>query len=100
MDKKEVVWTQTAVKQRRIILNYWNENNGNTNYSEKLINEIRKRINILLLYPNSGKKVDFPNTRVISLGHYSIFYQVRNEKLIVTSFWDNRQEPKKLYKLL
>jgi len=34
------------------------------------------------------------------MDHYSIFYQVTNEKIIITAFWDNRQDPKKLYKLL
>jgi plasmid stabilization system protein ParE len=73
MAKKEVVWTEIAQKQRRIILAYWNENNKSTVYSEKLIIEIRERIEIIRIHPNAGKKVDFPSTRVVSMGHFSIF---------------------------
>jgi len=47
-----------------------------------------------------GKKTDFPNTRVITLGHYSIFYKYNNEQIIIMSFWDNRQDPQKLIILL
>lgn len=100
MAKKEVVWTETARKQRRTILEYWTDNNKNLAYSEKLIIEIRERIEILSNHPKSGKKANFPNTRVTSMGHYSIFYQVHKTRLIITSFWDNRQGPKDLLKLL
>ena len=100
MAKREIVWTETAAKQRRFILEYWNENNNSTDYSEKLIVEIRRRLDTLVQFPESGRKTDFPNTFVTSLGHYSIFYQLQKMKLIITGFWDNRQDPIKLVKLL
>jgi hypothetical protein len=34
------------------------------------------------------------------MGHFSIFYKLTNDKLIVTAFWDNRQDPKDLIELL
>lgn len=34
------------------------------------------------------------------LGNYSIFYKIFDEKIIITAFWDNRQDPKKLLKIL
>ena len=43
---------------------------------------------------------NFPETRVVTLGHFNIYYQYDNEKIIITSFWDNRQDPKKLYELM
>ncbi len=100
MAKKEIVWTQTAVRQRRMILKFWNENNNSTSYSEKLVSHIKKRLFVLSKYPQSGKKSNFPNTRVTSMGHYSIFYKIYKEQLVVTGFWDNRQDPKNLHKLL
>ena len=48
MAKREVVWTETAAKQRRIILEYWIENNNTTDYSEKLIVEIHRRLDTLV----------------------------------------------------
>jgi hypothetical protein len=46
------------------------------------------------------KTADFPNTRVASMGHFSIFYKVIDEAILITAFWDNRQDPKKLLELL
>lgn len=100
MAKKEIVWTQTAALQRRIILEYWNENNNSTSYSEKLIMLIKKRLLNLSNYPQSGKRSNFISTRVTSLGHYSIYYRIHKQQLVITGFWDNRQDPKKLHKLL
>lgn len=97
MVKKSIVWTQTAAKQRRKILNYWNERNRSTTYSKKLVFLIRRRLSTLCEFPESGKKSDFTNTRVTSIGYYSIFYQIRQDKLIITAFWDTRQDPKELY---
>ena len=34
------------------------------------------------------------------MGHFSTFYKVTEDKLIVTAFWDNRQDPKKLIKII
>ena len=34
------------------------------------------------------------------MGHFSILYKLAEEKLIITAFWDNRQDPKKLLELI
>ena|SRR5690606_10980825 len=100
MAKRQIVWTKTAAAQRRHILEYWIEHNQSKTYSEKLIELFRERTHQLIEHPKLGKKVDFPETRVISLGHFSIFYKVTKDKIIITSLWDNRQDPAKLLKLL
>ncbi len=96
----KLVWTETAIKQRNYIFEYWNERNGSTQYSKKLNIKIRKRVVLLKMYPNLGKKAHFGNTRVISLGHYSILYKKVNLNIIITGFWDNRQDPGKLINFL
>jgi plasmid stabilization system protein ParE len=100
MAKRKIVWTQTAVAQRRHILKYWIEHNQSTTYSEKLVELFRERSRQLIERPKLGKKADFPETRVVSMGHFSIFYKVTKVNIIITSLWDNRQDPAKLLKLL
>ena len=100
MAKRSIVWTKTASKQRRLVLSFWNKKNHSTTYSLKLIAQINIRLQLLSNYPESGKKADFPNTRVAALEHFSIFYQFDNTQIIITSFWDNRQNPEKLYTFL
>jgi len=74
MNKVEIFWTATAVKQRNFVLSYWNERNKSTAYSKKLIVRINDRIKLLRNNPHMGKKTDFLNTRIMSLGHYSIIH--------------------------
>jgi plasmid stabilization system protein ParE len=100
MAELAIFWTNTAIKQRNYTFEYWNERNKSTTYSKKLNSSLKERINILKINPELGKKTEFNNTRVISLGHYSILYKKLDSKIIITGFWDNRQDPEKLLKFL
>jgi plasmid stabilization system protein ParE len=100
MAEIKIFWTLTAIKQRNIIFEYWNERNKSTSYSKKLNYKIKERINLLKANPNLGKPSELLDYRGISLGHYSIFYKQLNEIIYITAIWDNRQSPKKLLKLL
>ena len=54
-----------------------------------------------------GKISVLENTRIISLGHFSIIYKLQDNLIFIMAFWDNRQDPeillsnlkKKYYKL-
>jgi len=100
MAELTIFWTNTAIKQRNFTFEYWNERNKSTAYSKKLNLSIKVRINILKTNPELGKKTEFNNTRVITLGHYSILYKIFDSKIIITGFWDNRQNPEKLLKFI
>jgi len=100
MAKRIVVWTETASKQRKEILKYWTIKNGSTSYANKLIKITRSRVNVILKNPLAFKLTNHNETRVSSLGHFSIFYQITTDKLIITAFWDNRQDPKIILELL
>ena len=100
MAKRTVVWTQTAAQQRREILKYWVKRNGMTTYAEKVIKLTAEQINVIQSNPKLFKKSDFPETYVSALGHFSIFYKFNKNLLIITAFWDNRQDPKKLLDII
>lgn len=95
-----ISWTQTAIRQRNLIFEYWNERNQSYTYSKKLYSKINDRLDILKLNPEMGKATIYKNTRAISLGHYNIFYQIENSRIIITGLWDNRQNPSKILKML
>ncbi|WP_461532488.1 type II toxin-antitoxin system RelE/ParE family toxin [Sinomicrobium sp.] len=46
------------------------------------------------------KATNFNNVRVASLGNFSIYYKVFDKEIIITAFWDNRQDPEKLLRIL
>ena len=100
MDELIVFWTQTAKKQRDHIFDYWNTRNKSKSYSKKLNLAIIEKIQLLKTHPEMGKTTNFGNTRAISMRHYSILYKTDNSRLIITGFWDNRQNPAKLLKFL
>ncbi|WP_289665402.1 type II toxin-antitoxin system RelE/ParE family toxin [Flavobacterium panacagri] len=95
-----IIWTNTAVNQRRKILNYWNKRNKSKTYSRKLVSEITQRIKFLVDNPEIYVKTSFPEIRTSTLGHYNIFYKSNSKELIVVAFWDNRRNPKLLSKIL
>ena len=100
MVKGAVVWTETAAKQRREILRYWTLRNGSTVYAEKLIWLISRQIKVIISHPESFKLSEYSNTRESAIGYFSIFYKILEDRLIVTAFWDNRQDPGSLLLLL
>lgn len=63
----------------------------------KLVSE---RTNQIAENPLIYKATDFKNVRVTSLGNFCIYYKVFDEEIIITAFWDNRQDPKNLLKIL
>ena len=100
MAKRNVVWTKTADLQYVGILEYWVRKNKSNSYSKKLLKLVSERTKQIAERPFIFKSTDFKDIRVAALGNFSIYYKVTEEQIIVTSFWDNRQNPKKLLKIL
>lgn len=100
MAKRTIVWTKTADIQFVGILEYWVKRNKSNTYSKKLLKLVVKRTNQISEKPFIYKSTDFNQIRVASMGNFSIYYKVTNEQIIITAFWDNRQDTKKLLKIL
>ena len=96
----KVSWTKIALNQRNYIFEYWNKRNKSRNYARKLNSEIKSRTALLKQNPEMGIKTQFENTRAISLGHYNLLYKFNSPNIIITAFWDNRQDPEKLLNFL
>ncbi len=100
MAKRNVVWTRTADLQFIGILEYWVKKNKSITYSKKLVKLVSERTKQIAEKPLIYKATDFKDIRVASLGNFSIYYKLSNDQIIVTSFWDNRQDPKRLLEIL
>ncbi|MCB0451169.1 MAG: type II toxin-antitoxin system RelE/ParE family toxin [Confluentibacter sp.] len=100
MAKRKVIWTRTADIQFVGILEYWVNRNKSNTYSKKLVKLVSERTNQIAEQPLTFKATDFKDTRVASLGNFSIYYKCHGTDIIITAFWDNRQNPKKLLKIL
>ncbi len=100
MAKRNIVWTRTADLQLVGVLEYWVKRNKSSNYSKKLLRIVTERTLQISEPPFIYKSTDFKDVRVASLGYFSIYYKVTDKQIIVTAFWDNRQDPKKLLNIL
>ncbi|MEO9257908.1 MAG: type II toxin-antitoxin system RelE/ParE family toxin [Crocinitomicaceae bacterium] len=100
MAKRTIVWTKTADIQFVGILEYWVKRNKSTSYSKKLIQLVTERTNQIAETPLIYKSTDFKDTRVASLGNFSIYYKIIDNSIIISAFWDNRQDPKQLLTIL
>jgi plasmid stabilization system protein ParE len=100
MVKSKVVWSDTALNQRRQIFEYWNLRNGNTKYSERIRVSINNRIKLITKSPEAFLNVDFANTHVTVIEKFKLFYRIYSEIIMITAFWDTRQDPEKLSKIL
>jgi plasmid stabilization system protein ParE len=93
MAKKSVVWTETAIKQRREVLKYWTIRNKSTTYAEKLIGLISERVKLISQNPEAGKPTNHLDTREAAMGNFSIYYKNEISRIVITAFWANRQDP-------
>lgn len=100
MAKRNVIWTKTADLQFVGILEYWVKRNKSNIYSKKLMKLVSERTKQIAENPLIYKSTDFKDVRVVSMGNYSIYYKVSEQGIIITAFWDNRQDYKKLLKIL
>ena len=100
MVRRDVIWTKTADIQFTGILEYWAKRNKSTIYSKKLVKLVSEPTQQIAKNPLIYKRTNFKNLRVASLGNFSIYYKIYDDKIMVTAFWDNRQDPEKLLKIL
>ncbi len=100
MAERNVIWTRTADLQFVGVLEFWVKRNKSNTYSKKLVKLVSERTKQIADNPLIYKATDFKDVRVASLGNFSIYYKVSEENIIITAFWDNRQDPKELLKIL
>ena len=97
MVKRKIVWTQEAYEERKQILAYWLERNQSKTYPVKLNKLIKDTLQIASIYPESGRKTNFENVRVLMIRDYLLFYEVNKTTIFVLSIWDERRNNKTPY---
>ena len=90
---KRIIWTERALRDRFEIFRFWVENNKSNTYSIKLDSQFENSAVTLSKFPMAGKKTNRGNVRLFIIKHYSVFYKINGEDLIIQSVWDNRQNP-------
>jgi hypothetical protein len=64
MAQRKIIWTKTANEERKAILEYWINRNSSKQFSKRLNKMIIEALQIIALYPETGRKTNDGNTRV------------------------------------
>lgn len=96
----QVRWTEEAKLQFSEILNYWDDRNGSSRYSFKLLTLVEKSIIRLLDYPETGRPTENKRIRLKIIKDYFLYYSFNEKTLVVLGVSDMRRDPKYLKSLL
>jgi len=91
MAEKKIVWSTRASLELKQVLEFYNQRNGSTTYSLRILNEVDNLLRSLSKNELIGRLTSNKYTRVIPMKDYLIFYEVNHNIIEIVSFWDNRQ---------
>lgn len=83
---KRLIWTVTAKEAKQEILAYWIKRNGSNLYSKRFSDLFKRRVQLLRSQHYSGKPTDFDDVRATLVNHFTIFYKIYEEEIIVVAF--------------
>jgi plasmid stabilization system protein ParE len=93
MAKRKIVWSNRAIKRLYGILEFYDQRNKSKTYSDKLFRLLQKEVKILLKFPEIGLKTTEETTRGLILGDYIVYYEITDDKIVIHTIWDARQDP-------
>ena len=92
----EIVWTASALRDRKAILKYWVKRNGSASYSQKLYERWEAAIKLISTDPYLGRPTRHEGVRVVLIGHYNIFYLPELDVISSVRIIDGRRDMTKL----
>jgi len=94
MAKRKIIWSNRARVKLFEILKFYVDRSKS--YSIKLYQTFNKEIKILIKHPDIGIQTDVEPIRGIIIDNYIFYYEYDNERIIVHTIWDCRQNPDEL----
>jgi plasmid stabilization system protein ParE len=93
MAKRKIVWSNRAKIRLYAILDFYIVRNKSKTYSIKLQKLISKEVNLLLKQPDLGLRTSEDTTRGLIIENYIVYYEITDDKIIIHTIWDSRQNP-------
>ena len=94
---KNVSWSLKASKELNEVYDYWTLHNKSNVYSEKILDETFRMINLLRSQSYIGEESKIKKIRkVLILESFSLFYKLMNDEIKILSLFDNRRNPSNL----
>ena len=93
---RSVKWSHQAKKEFENIFNYWVNRTKSSTYSNKIIQETDKTIQIIRNSPEIGIHTNYLGVQMcLLLNTFYIIYRINDNQLEILKFWDCRQDPLK-----
>ena len=92
----KILWTDFALKELEKTVEYLEEN-----WTEKelrnLAENIEEKVALISQNPNLFQASNYKKEirRVVILKHNTLYYRIKNNQIVIISFFSNRQSPKK-----
>lgn len=90
---KRIIWSQNALADRILILDYWFQRIGNKTYSRRLDRELKESIKHLSMFPKIGRQLDYREERFLVKDYYQVFYIESDQEIYILHIWDSRRNP-------
>lgn len=97
MVRRKIIWTKSAISNRKEILEYWFQRTTSIKYSKKLNELFTERINLLSEYPEIRRQTSDSKVRVTPVKDYLIMYDFNSTEIILLLIWDTRRDESKIY---
>jgi plasmid stabilization system protein ParE len=97
MAKRKIIWSHRAEIRLLEILKFYAERNKSKIYSAKLYQRLNRELHILLKQHDIGLNTEIELVRGFIVDDYILFYEYDNEKIVIHSIWDCRQNPDDLH---
>jgi len=93
---KTIVWRRKANNEFNAIINYL-QKNWNDKVTKSFVEKAYQIIEILREYPEMGTIENYEKQirGFVITKHNTLYYRIEGDELILLSFFDNRQNPKK-----
>ena len=96
MEKRKIIWSQRATIKLFEILDFYINRNKSKSYSIKLYKRFTKELNLLRKQPDLGRITDDESVRGLIIEEFILFYEITEDRIIVHTVWDCRQNPEDL----
>lgn len=96
MAERKIIWSHKARIKLYAILEFYAKWNKSKTYSTKLYSKFNKEIRLIANYPNLGIKTEIESVRGLIINDSIIYYEQKQDRIIIHTIWDSRQNPDSL----
>ncbi|MBQ9561608.1 MAG: type II toxin-antitoxin system RelE/ParE family toxin [Prevotella sp.] len=93
----ELIYSHLFADSLEEILQFYAKRNGDDKYSQKLLEKIQDKLQLLSVMPEIGRKADFHDVRTLFVGRYCIDYQIRKEKVLIINIYSSLTNPEERF---